>query len=94
MTNQKVKDYLKKQYPKFQGFIEYTMVAEMALNLAKEYHTEQLNLRKVNISATEKAQLISSLSQLLIDNSSAGLYTQLQTDCVNKLELLVNSIEL
>jgi len=48
MTNQKVKDYLKKQYPKFQGFIEYTMVAEMALNLAKEYHTEQLDLHGVN----------------------------------------------
>ena len=53
-----------------------------------------LNMRKVSISATEKAQLISSLSQLLIDNKGAGLYKQLQTDCVNKLELLVSSIEL
>jgi len=47
MTNQKAKDYLKKQYPKFQGFIEHTMVAEMALNLAKEYHKEQLLIHSV-----------------------------------------------
>tara|TARA_R110000823_G_C15488698_1_gene451681 strand:+ start:92 stop:217 length:126 start_codon:yes stop_codon:yes gene_type:complete len=34
MEKQEVKEYLKKQYPKFQGFIEHTLVAEMAMNFA------------------------------------------------------------
>ena len=62
--------------------------------LIAKTQNQVIRLCEVSISATEKAQLISSLSQLLIDNKSAGLYKQLQTDCVNKLELLVNSIEL
>ena len=42
-----VKEYLKKEYPKFNGFIEHTLVAEMAMNFAKYYHTKQLGLSEV-----------------------------------------------
>ena len=32
------KDFLKENYPEFKGFIEHTMVAEMAQKYAEHYH--------------------------------------------------------
>jgi hypothetical protein len=42
MEKQEVKEYLKKQYPKFKGFIDHTLVAEMAMNFAN------MQLAKIN----------------------------------------------
>ena len=47
MEIKEVKDYLKNKYPKFKGFIEHTIVAEMALNFAKEHYTKQLSISRV-----------------------------------------------
>jgi len=47
---EEVKKYLKKEYPKFNGFVEHTLVAEMAMNFAKYYHTKQLGLSEVSRS--------------------------------------------
>jgi hypothetical protein len=42
MEKQEVKEYLKKQYPNFKGFIDHTLVAEMAMNFAN------MQLAKIN----------------------------------------------
>lgn len=34
MNIEEVKEYLKKQYPNLKGFIDHTLVAEMAINFA------------------------------------------------------------
>jgi len=43
------KDFLKENYPEFKGFIEHTLVAEMAQKYAEHYHT--LQLRKTDVKA-------------------------------------------
>jgi len=53
MEIKEVKDYLKNKYPKFKGFIEHTIVAEMALNFAKEHYTKQLSISHVVDSEAE-----------------------------------------
>jgi len=57
MEIKEVKDYLKNKYPKFKSFIEHTIVAEMALNFAKEHYTKQLSISRVVSSSNMRKAL-------------------------------------
>ncbi len=57
------KDFLKENYPEFKGFIEHTLVAEMAQKYAEHYHTLQLS--KADVSQYNE-QLIAMLTSRVL----------------------------
>lgn len=48
MNTNEIKDFLKNKYPNLKGFIEHTLVAEMAKTYAEHYHALQLQQTDVS----------------------------------------------
>jgi hypothetical protein len=47
METQEIKEFLKNKYPNYKGFIDHTLVSEMAKTFAEYYHN--LQLKKIDI---------------------------------------------